>query len=418
MSSSVKYSPVPAVLTRPELLAELNLLMTRIASGCRVGLPASGRPVIAVHGGYVSYSSPRTGHVFQDGSRPETVMTVSNRERMCEWFSQVWLPLHLAALEGDENAFFSAEVNMVRRELQSVPGNSVNCMCWASLAALAFDAEERVERQKGNNENIATYDESIATYAFRAACTVSRCLSRNASGGIPRSYPEWKAILFPRDGADIFPDGWLENMTRRAERVFTSAKRQCGMLSASQAALFLNKHVSVPVSNAPAVFRPAGIIQGATLTFQFIQNAVHKECRFHRSIRPDSVQFNPLILLKRSKRMSRFNTVQGKGVTEPVFFRHDLSVTQQPELQGVFHFRFNAGRQLFFCIHKLFPLKQLVMNERMLSVPSDRGRQTHRSENVQTVTGILFPTAVRPAPFFLFSRSQVSGCQRGRGRHG
>ncbi|ENR6342629.1 TPA: hypothetical protein ACUAGZ_003801 [Escherichia coli] len=231
MSSSVKYSPVPAVLTRPESLAELNLLMTRIASGCRVGLPASGRPVIAVHGGYVSYSSPRAGHVFQDGSRPETVMTVSNRERMCEWFSQVWLPLHLAALEGDENAFFSAEVNMVRRELQRVPGDSVNCMCWASLAALAFDAEERVELQKGNNE-------SIATYAFRAACTVSRCLSRNASGGIPRSYPEWKAILFPRDGADIFPDGWLENMTRRAERVFTSAKRQCGMLSASQAALF------------------------------------------------------------------------------------------------------------------------------------------------------------------------------------
>ncbi len=319
MSSSVKYSPVPAVLTRPESLAELNLLMTRIASGCRVGLPASGRPVIAVHGGYVSYSSPRAGHVFQDGSRPETVMTVSNRERMCEWFSQVWLPLHLAALEGDENAFFSAEVNMVRRELQRVPGDSVNCMCWASLAALAFDAEERVERQKGNNENIATYDESIATYAFRAACTVSRCLSRNASGGIPRSYPEWKAILFPRDGADIFPDGWLENMTRRAERVFTSAKRQCGMLSASQAALFLNKHVSVPVSNAPAVFRPAGIIQGATLTFQFMQNAVHKKRRFHRSIRPDSVQFNPLILLKRSKRMSRFNTVRGKGLQSPSF---------------------------------------------------------------------------------------------------
>ncbi|RNI98178.1 hypothetical protein EFV07_20320 [Escherichia coli] len=116
--------------------------------------------------------------------------------------------------------------------------------------------------------------------------------------------------------------------------------------------------------------------------------------------------------------MSRFNTVRGKGVTEPVFFRHDLSVTQQPELQGVFHFRFNAGRQLFFCIHKLFPLKQLVMNERMLSVPSGRGRQTHRSENVQTVTGILFPTAVRPAPFSLFSRSQVSGSQRGRVRHG
>ena len=38
----------------------------------------------------------------------------------------------------------------------------------------------------------------------------------------------------------------------------------------------------------------------------------------------------------------------------------------------------------------------------MLSVPSDRGCQTYRSENVQTVTGILFPTAVRPAPFFFF----------------
>ncbi len=73
----------------------------------------------------------------------------------------------------------------------------------------------------------------------------------------------------------------------------------------------------------------------------------------------------------------------------------------------------NAGRQLFFCIHKFFPLKQVVMNIRILSVPSDRGRQTHRSENVQTVTGILFPTVVRPAPFSLFSYSQVSGSLRG-----
>ncbi|GDA28389.1 hypothetical protein [Escherichia coli] len=78
----------------------------------------------------------------------------------------------------------------------------------------------------------------------------------------------------------------------------------------------------------------------------------------------------------------------------------------------------NAGRQLFFCIHKNSPLKQSVMSMRMLSVPSDRGRQTYRSENVQTVTGILFPTTVRPAPFFLFSHSQVFGSQRERGGHG
>lgn len=73
----------------------------------------------------------------------------------------------------------------------------------------------------------------------------------------------------------------------------------------------------------------------------------------------------------------------------------------------------NAGRQLFFCIHKNSPLKQSVMSMRMLPVPSDRGRQTHRSENVQAVMGILCPATVRPAPFFLFSHSQVSGYLRG-----
>lgn len=57
----------------------------------------------------------------------------------------------------------------------------------------------------------------------------------------------------------------------------------------------------------------------------------------------------------------------------------------------------NAGRQLLMiCIHLFSFLSQFVMNINMLSVPSDRGRQTHRSENVQTVTGILFPTASGP----------------------
>ncbi|EDK4488759.1 hypothetical protein GG735_05025 [Salmonella enterica] len=234
MKFSANYSPVPVVLTSPESLDELMLLMTRLTSGCRVMIPALKNPIDAVHGGYASRISPSPHSVvFRNNSRSVVMLELRNRELAREWFRKVWIPLHLAAIEGDEEAFFSAGGNMVRRELQRVPGNSVNCMCWASLVALTFDAEERVELQKGNNENIATYNESIATYAFRAACIVSRCLSRNASRGIPRSYPEWKAILFPRDGADIFPDGWLENMTRRAERVFTSAKRQCGMLSAS-----------------------------------------------------------------------------------------------------------------------------------------------------------------------------------------
>ncbi len=80
----------------------------------------------------------------------------------------------------------------------------------------------------------------------------------------------------------------------------------------------------------------------------------------------------------------------------------------------------NAGRQLLMiCVHKVFLLvNMLIMSAKMLSVPSERSCQTCRSENVQTATGILFPTAVRPAPFFLFSHSQVSGNQRGRVRHG
>ncbi|EBG2416703.1 hypothetical protein FIQ41_08750 [Salmonella enterica subsp. enterica] len=65
------------------------------------------------------------------------------------------------------------------------------------------------------------------------------------------------------------------------------------------------------------------------------------------------------------------------------------------------------------CIHLFSFLSQLVMSIKMLSVPSDRGRQTYWSENVQIVTGVLFPTAVRPAPFFLFLHSQVSGYLRG-----
>lgn len=74
----------------------------------------------------------------------------------------------------------------------------------------------------------------------------------------------------------------------------------------------------------------------------------------------------------------------------------------------------NAGRQLLMiCIHLFSFLSQLVMSIKMLSVPSDRGRQTYRSENVQAVTGIFLSTAVRPAPFFLFLHSQVSGYLRG-----
>ncbi len=71
----------------------------------------------------------------------------------------------------------------------------------------------------------------------------------------------------------------------------------------------------------------------------------------------------------------------------------------------------NAGRQLLMiCVHKVFLLvNMLIMSAKMLSVPSDRGRQTYRSENVQTVMGILCPATVRPAPVFVFLHGGFAG---------
>ncbi|MDF1128670.1 hypothetical protein P1T57_24830 [Escherichia coli] len=103
-----------------------------------------------------------------------------------------------------------------------------------------------------------------------------------------------------------------------------------------------------------------------------------------------------------------FHIVGGHASGFPVFIVFFIAVS---DIRTVV---INAGRQLLMiCIHLFSFLSQLVMNIKMLSVPSDRGCQTYRSENVQTVTGILFPTTVRPAPFFLFLHSEVSGYLRG-----
>lgn len=63
----------------------------------------------------------------------------------------------------------------------------------------------------------------------------------------------------------------------------------------------------------------------------------------------------------------------------------------------------NVGRQLFVCVH-VFSLVN-VMNINVLSAPLDRGRQTYRSEIVQTVQGMIPLVVVRPAPLFSFLRS-------------
>lgn len=63
----------------------------------------------------------------------------------------------------------------------------------------------------------------------------------------------------------------------------------------------------------------------------------------------------------------------------------------------------NVGRQLFICIH-VFSF-MFLMNIDVLSAPLDRGRQTCRSEIVQTVQGMIPLTVVRPAPLFCFLHS-------------
>ncbi|MBJ9260190.1 hypothetical protein I5495_22930 [Citrobacter amalonaticus] len=59
----------------------------------------------------------------------------------------------------------------------------------------------------------------------------------------------------------------------------------------------------------------------------------------------------------------------------------------------------NAGQQLFIRIHGVSS-ENMLMNMRLLSAYSDRGRQTHRSEVMRAASGILSLATVRPAPFY------------------
>lgn len=221
------YSPVPDILTSPERLVELNTLMCRVTSGCRVIIPASARPIIAVHGSYFSFRMRKNRPSYApNGSAQSVQIVVSEQDRMLsrEWFNQVWIPLHLAAIEGDTEGLFSAEVNLVKRELSCAQGAEMtDCQCWASLASLSFRS-----LQVGMDKNDR---EDLGTYAFRAARVVSHYFSQKAAESkMPGLNPEWERILFSSK-QNCFPDGWLESFIRRAERVFICAKRQCGMLS-------------------------------------------------------------------------------------------------------------------------------------------------------------------------------------------
>lgn len=73
----------------------------------------------------------------------------------------------------------------------------------------------------------------------------------------------------------------------------------------------------------------------------------------------------------------------------------------------------NAGQQLFVCIHTSSSICHMNIN--VLSAPLDRGRQTYRSEIVQTVQGMIPLAVVRPAPLFCFLHSHRIICSMGGG---
>ncbi|EIX7011463.1 hypothetical protein L3033_000647 [Providencia stuartii] len=58
----------------------------------------------------------------------------------------------------------------------------------------------------------------------------------------------------------------------------------------------------------------------------------------------------------------------------------------------------NVGRQWFIFINDFFHVLFLWLIENRLPVFSDRSGQTHRSEIVQTVQGIISLTTARPTP--------------------
>ncbi len=78
----------------------------------------------------------------------------------------------------------------------------------------------------------------------------------------------------------------------------------------------------------------------------------------------------------------------------------------------------NAGRQLLMiCIHLFSFLSQLVMNIKMLSVPSDRVARLAGLKMYRQLPDFI-PDSCTSGTLFPFLHSQVSGSQRGRVRHG
>ncbi|MEQ9859586.1 hypothetical protein OI450_06110 [Pectobacterium cacticida] len=94
--------------------------------------------------------------------------------------------------------------------------------------------------------------------------------------------------------------------------------------------------------------------------------------------------------------MIRFNEMGRERIIE-VIGNHNAIVLQQEKLHGVFFNRFNVGLMLLVCVH--ISISQIMVDMKSLACASDRGRETHRSENVHPVKGSISLATVSPTPF-------------------
>lgn len=222
MNNVTAFSSIPAMLQQPESLATIFRVYHKMLAAGAACLPVGHTAALwAVHGGFLSrrFISATT-----------TEISTGDSDALRQWLNGVWCPLHQAALENDAEAFFCAEVNLLKTELQKSDLQSPyspGCMSWASLTGLDF---------------ISSLPESHRPYPFRMGLLVSRHLAASVQpDGKRRTMPEWREMIFPSSltlkESEILPPGWLDAFIRRAERVFTSARRQAGLSDTRMPAL-------------------------------------------------------------------------------------------------------------------------------------------------------------------------------------
>ncbi|HBP4332674.1 hypothetical protein MLN78_08220 [Escherichia coli] len=214
MNNVTTFSSIAAELQQPESLITILRVYHKMLAAGTARLPVGHLAALcAVHGGILSRRFI---------SATATEISTGEPDALRQWLNSVWCPLHQAALENDAEAFFCAEVNLLKTELKKTDLQSLHslgCISWASLTGLDL---------------ISSLPEPLRAYPFRVGVLVSRLLTTSAQpGGKRRTMAEWREITFPSSltlqESELLPHGWLDLFICRAERVFTSACRQAGL---------------------------------------------------------------------------------------------------------------------------------------------------------------------------------------------